>query len=402
MSQSSGLRGSVRRAFARACCAWSAVLALVAAAAGQTTFTEEALQRGVDYVVVQGAFGGTGQYGCGVAVADLDGDGDQDLIVTGAENDLVGVFENDGRGQFTDRSQTSGIGVLFKVSGVAAGDMDGDGDLDLAFTRWLKLPALFRNDGGMHFVDATSTSGFTGINGAGAGAAWGDYDGDGRIDLAIANRTGTFGAPLKNRLYRNLGGGAFVDVAPALGVDSAFASFQASWCDLDQDGDLDLYVANDKGRAGVSWNQYSRNVKLNGATAFGQSPGSGAQISLDAMGVVFGDLDGDAWPDLSIANVPTGNVLLKAQPGGQTIVDATIASGTAANATCWGGIAWDPDQDGDTDLLTAANAPHRLFAFERTGPWPFVERSAAWGLGQPGDGYCLARGDLALLVAGWS
>jgi hypothetical protein len=91
-----------------------------AAALAQIPYTEEAVTRGIDYLVEQGDW--LSGFGCGVAFADLDGDGDPDVVVTGNFNGDVSLYENDGSGQFTDRSSTSGIPRLASASAVTAGD----------------------------------------------------------------------------------------------------------------------------------------------------------------------------------------------------------------------------------------------------------------------------------------
>ncbi|MGA1224244.1 MAG: FG-GAP-like repeat-containing protein, partial [Phycisphaerales bacterium] len=244
-------------------------------------FTEEAAQRGVNYTVTDGAFGGSGQYGCGVALVDLDNDGDDDLIATGNSAGQIALFANDGTGHFVDRTASSGLPAVTKVSGVVAGDYDGDGDLDLFITRWLAPAMLFRNEGGLFFANATSQALLTGISGAGAGCSFGDFDGDGDLDLAIAMRTNTNSNMMRNRFYRNNGNGTFTDISVALGVDDGFASFQCILQDLDRDGDCDLYVSNDKGMPGVAWNRYFRNE----GGVFTEELDSGACIAIDSMGV---------------------------------------------------------------------------------------------------------------------
>ncbi|MFM7135005.1 MAG: FG-GAP repeat domain-containing protein, partial [Planctomycetota bacterium] len=255
----------------------------------QALFVEEASRRGLNYLVSQGAFSG-GQFGCGVCIADLDGDGDDDIVCLGASTERLGFFRNDGTGVFTDVSASTGLGQLTKASGIAAGDYDADGDLDLALTRWVLPPALLRNNGAMQFTNVASAAGIA-VTGAGAGVSWADYDGDGWIDLSVANRTATLFNNTRNKLWRNNGNGTFTEMATALGVDNGgWPAFTASWCDLDGDGDMDLYVGNDKGVASPFWNRLYRN---RGDGTFFEDLAAGADMQADSMGVGFGDLDGD-------------------------------------------------------------------------------------------------------------
>jgi hypothetical protein len=354
------------------------------------TFTEEARARGLSYVVTQGAFGGPGQYGCGMALFDADGDGDLDFVCSGSDRKTMALFENSGSGTFLDRTEQSGFGSPTKPSGMAAADYDADGDLDLFVTCWLTGPVLFRNDGGLHFTDVTVEAGIitAGVS-AGSGVAWADYDADGWIDVLVSNRT-QMGALVRNRLYRNLGDGSFMDVAPALGVDDPFLTFQSSWCDLDLDGDLDMYVANAKGFPGFSSNRLFRN---SGRGTFVEDISSGANVVMDAMGICFADFTDDLVPDLFLANIGTGNILLRSASGA-TFTNVVGASGVSGLSTCWGGIAFDADNDGDTDLYFTTSDPIKNFFFERSGPWPFIDSSQSAGLATLGEGYCHVVGDV--------
>ncbi|MFO0829491.1 MAG: FG-GAP-like repeat-containing protein [Phycisphaerales bacterium] len=369
-----------------------AVVAVVCARAESGgSFRNEAMVRGIDYYVTQGGFGGVGQYGCGVALCDLDGDGDEDVVCCGASDDRIGVFENLGDGTFLDRTNATGIGKPAKASGLVAGDYDGDGDLDLFLSRWLKPAMLLRNDGGLHFTDVTIAAGIGVIIGAGTGCAFGDYDGDGWLDLAISNRYGTPGSSEKNRLLRNRGDGTFEDVTQALQVQNGFAAFQSSFVDVDGDGDLDLLVANDKGAAGLSWNRLYRNL---GRNRFVDDVASGFAINVDAMGIGAGDLDGDGTPEIYVPNVPQGNVLLHSRDGGGSFVDVTRSAGVGAFATSWAPIFFDVDNDADLDLFVAANWPFENLLFASEGPWPMPNRAAEFGLADAGDSYCAAIGDI--------
>ncbi len=368
----------------------TALAGLTDAALAQSLFTEEAKKRGVNYFVTQGAFGGAGQFGCGVALVDLDNDGFDDIVCLGAQNDRVGFFRNDGTGHFTDVSLSTGVGILQTASGIAAGDYDGDGDLDLAITRWLRSTVLLRNDGNFVFTNVSSAAGITG-SGAGAGCSWADFDGDGWIDLSVANRSGTLGNMTRNRLFRNNGNGTFTDVAIALGVDNGgWPAFTATWCDLDLDGDQDLYVGNDKGTTSPFTNRLYRN---NGDGTFFEDVGCRLDVRMDAMGTTHGDLNHDGKPETYIANVSLGNLLFTSFDGGASFFNITAEAGVAANTASWGGIFFDPDSDGFLDLYVPSQSQANQFL--RQGPtWPLFDVAEIYGLADTGVSYCLAVGDI--------
>ncbi len=131
-------------------------------------------------------------------------------------------------------------------SGLAWGDYDGDGDFDLYVVNFHveegspkqeEGGCLYRNDGD-HFTDVTRATGVGNAGGFGMGACWVDYDDDGGLDLFVTN----YGAP--NRLYHNRGDGTFEDVAEQAGVAASDWSTGAAWGDFDRDGHVDLYVCN--------------------------------------------------------------------------------------------------------------------------------------------------------------
>lgn len=373
---------------------FSLAMALLGAVAhdarAQGLYSEEALARGVNYFVSQGAFAGTGQFGCGVALVDLDGDGDDDIVCTGAVDDRLGFFRNDGTGHFVDVSAKTGLGAITRASGIAAGDFDADGDLDLAVTRWLKATALLRNDGGFHFADVAAAAGISGV-GAGAGCAWADYDGDGWIDLAVSNRAQTLYNYTRNKLWRNNGDGTFTERAAALGVDNGgFPAFMVSWCDVDLDGDQDMYVSNDKGTTSPFWNRLYRN---RGDGSFFEDTGCRADVRGDAMGHAFGDLNQDGVPEIFVSNVHYGNFLLTSQDGGLNFVEVGEIAGVAANTTCWGAVFCDPQNDGVADLFVASQTSANHM-FVQGASWPLFDAAEVWGLADPGASYCVAIGDL--------
>ncbi len=366
-----------------------------ARAGAMTPFVQEAQARGVVYTVQDfpWTYGADG-YGCGFV--DLDGDRDPDIVVMGALNRTVGLFENDGNGFFTNRSEGSGIPDLPEGSGFAAADYDGDGLNDLYFTQWGPTTVLMRNLGNFQFTNVTAAAGVVSL-GPAHGACFGDYDNDGWLDLYLCIYTG--GLPnsenLTNQLYHNLGDGAFEEVAEQQTVNSLGLSFQAVWFDYDRDGDVDLYLSNDRGHfPGGIRNQLWRN---DDGQLVNVSVGSGADVALFSMGLACGDFDGNGWPDLYVTNLagyPNGFNPLLLNQGDGTFIESSDEAGVDNWTSSWGAVFFDFDNNGQQDLYVNNQwVPNALYACERGFPCvnigADVQVGATTGLCGPPDGcYC--------------
>ncbi len=370
-------------------------------------FTEEAAIRGLDFIVAETTTGNAG-YG-GASFIDLDGDGDPDIVSTGRSGGLLGIYENDGTGYFIDRSATASTILLPKGGGVVGADYDADGDMDLFITQVLAADAMLRNDGNFVFTDVTATAGVAGELGAGDGATWGDYDGDGWLDLFVSNRTGSrfpdFSiSKVPNRLYRNQGDGTFVDVAPALGVDGGGSpTLTAAFVDFDLDGDADHYVGNDKGTGCVQFtNKLYENV---GGTFVDITVASNTESCTDTMGIGIGDFDGNGWPDLYCTNTPPapGHALML-NNGDKTFDWVAAEVGVTGNQLGWGCLFFDHDNDGDLALYVthSNNAANHMYDWSES--WPVPEIGAQMGVDNIGRSYNVsaadidADGDIDLLV----
>lgn len=269
--------------------------------------------------------------GSGVAVGDFDADGWPDLFfVNFAGNVLQDAPFDKSRGRarlyrnvkgrrFEDVTQSSGIDFVGYGMGAAWGDYDNDSDLDLYITA-LGDNVLYQNQGDGTFVDVTARAGVADTRFS-AGCSWGDYDRDGHIDLYVCNyvdfvfRESERGAvkvqyateqpytlnpsayePLPNALFRNMGDGTFQNVAEAAGVnDPSGRSLSASWVDLDNDGWVDLYVANDVSNNGVFRNRGDGTFEDIG-------PPSLAADYRGAMGIAVSDFDHDLDQDLLVTH----------------------------------------------------------------------------------------------------
>jgi hypothetical protein len=189
---------------------------------GDGTFTELAQQAGV----TDGAFSNDGVWG------DYDGDGWPDLYVGNEGADRL--YRNDGDGTFTDVTSTAGVTDPNESQSACWGDHDADGWLDL-YVVDIDAPAnhLYRNDGDGTFTDITASAG-VGDVGDGRTCAWVDVDADGRLDLFATNHIH------KNRLFHSNGNGTYTNVAAQMGIADPFDTFNGAWGDYDGDGRLDL------------------------------------------------------------------------------------------------------------------------------------------------------------------
>ena len=264
-------------------------------------------------------------------------------------------------------------------SGAALFDYDGDGYLDLYILNGTPLPGfsydewptnvLYRNNGDSTFSDVTEEAG-VGDAGYGMGAAVGDYDNDGDVDLYVTN----YGA---NLLYRNNGDGTFSDVTEGMGVGDIRWGTNAAFVDYDLDGDLDLYVANYlffdlnnpikcrqgtaraycgptayPGQSGVLYRNEGKGPFRDVTREAGLFTGAGRQL-----GAVFGDLDNDGDPDLFVANDKTPNFLFW-NNGDGTFRESGLMAGVAYNEdgeaeSAMGADLGDYDNDGYTDIAVA-------------------------------------------------
>ncbi|HEU5181435.1 MAG TPA: FG-GAP-like repeat-containing protein [Candidatus Polarisedimenticolia bacterium] len=333
--------------------------------------------------------------GSGAAWGDYDGDSDPDLLLVNETGPLTAgeqeaassgartqLFRNDGGGRFTDVTDRAGIAVPGLGMGAAWGDYDGDGDLDLAVTRY-GTNLLFRNQGDGTFREVAGETGLAGPPGFWTGVSWSDYDRDGDLDLYICGYVRYAGEaeggahvtrqydtevpytlnpssypPERNLLYRNEGG-VFREVGKASGVDNPTGrSLSASWADFDADGLPDLYVAND-----ISDNALFHNLG-NGRFEDISHPAWVADYR-GAMGLAVGDWDNDQDLDLFITHwLAQENALYVNQRGviaataGEPLhfVDDADQMGLgqiSLDFIGWGTDFLDYDNDGRLDLFAA-------------------------------------------------
>jgi hypothetical protein len=239
--------------------------------------------------------------------ADYDNDGFLDLFV--AYDDLLGpnqLFRNLGDGRFVDVAQSAGVDNVGRALNANWGDYNGDGFQDLYLVRsGTDTDILYRNDGDGSFTDATTLAGIT-DTAQGADAAWGDFNNDEFLDLYVVGLSGL------NRLFLNDGDGTFTDVSTASGTNNTFGSARAvSLADFDNDGDLDIFVAQAfDGRQDSQIDFLFRNTG-GGPPFFSDATfDAGVFDNLNGLAAAFGDYTADGVQDLMVGNAQTAGDIL--------------------------------------------------------------------------------------------
>ena len=322
----------------------------------------------------------------GVALLDYDNDGQVDVFaVQGGEfppkpekpNTGDRLFRNKGNGTFEDVSEVSGIARMSRGygHGVTVGDVDNDGYPDLFLTRW-QAYALFRNKRDGTFEDITEISGLAGNRDWPTSAAFADFDGDGDLDLYVCHylewnsdnprlckekdrNVFTFCGPpeftpLPDHLFRN-DGGRFVDVSAEAGiVDKTGRGLGVVATDVDGDGRVDIFVANDQSAKFLFLNRGGFRFEEVGHERGVASNASGMYQA--SMGVASGDANGDGLPDLAVTNYYNENTALYINLGDGLFGDHSSESGIAVASRYrlgFGMAFLDFNNDGRLDLVTA-------------------------------------------------
>ncbi len=312
--------------------------------------------------------------GGGVGVGDLDGDGFQDLVFTSTQHGVATYLSN---GDLTYRDVSSTCGIQLDDgsvnTGVLVADLNGDGLLDVYVCRRYLANRLFVNTGNGRFVDASASSALS-FQGFSSQAAVLDYDRDGDLDVYVVNsgeprRQGYLNPGQCDRLFRNDGGGVFVDVTQAAGINDKGYGLSASIGDLNNDGWPDIIVAND-------FEERDAYYVNNGDGTFADSAQRAmANMSWASMGSDIGDVNDDGLLDvITVDMLPRDNFRRQTQLGGMSIYGPFFDSvqrvhnalhlnrgngrfsnicyqaGIAATDWSWSVLMGDVDLDGKLDI----------------------------------------------------
>jgi enediyne biosynthesis protein E4 len=319
--------------------------------------------------------------GSGVAFLDADGDGWPDFLLINSKDwtprgrkSIPALYHNNRNGTFTDLTAGSGLDVEIYGMGVAIADYDNDGREDVYITA-LEGDRLFHNEGGGKFRDVTASSGIRNAS-FGTSAAWLDYDRDGRVDLFVANyvqwdakgdlwcsldgATKSYCTPEsykgnKSRLFHNLGGGKFEDVTDKARLgDPTSKSLGVTVLDYNGDGWPDIFVSND-----TQPNKLYRNNRngtfveegLSAGVAFGEDG-----VARGAMGADAADYDRSGRPHLLVGNFSNQMLGLYHNEGTGLFVDeaptSTVGRASLLSLT-FGVFFFDYDLDGYPDIFSA-------------------------------------------------
>jgi len=372
----------------------------------KVTFQNVAAQAGITPLIICGAENKTSILevnGTGCVWFDYNNDGYVDLyIVNGARlEDLLNpsrasgrthnyLFRNNGDGTFTDVTRQAGVEGKGWGCGAVAADYNNDGNVDL-FVYNYGPNILYHNNGNGTFTDVTATAGLAGHNVWSGGAAFGDYDKDGYLDLYVSGYIdydthhppnlqcsfegvpvtacgprGLKGAP--DALYHNNGDGTFTDVTDKAGVTDKklYYGFSVGFEDLDGDGWPDIVVMNDSTPNYFYRNKGNGTFEEIGATAGIAYNGDGLEQSY--MGLAIGDIDNDGWMDLFSTTFADDNFALFHNDGHGVFSDISYPSGVGVPTIPylgWATFFIDYDNDGWKDLFCVEG--HIYFEAKRGG-----------------------------------
>lgn len=327
--------------------------------------------------------------GPGCAFLDYDNDGWLDIyLVNSGQSDFYtppqplrnALYKNNRDGTFTDVTEKAGVGAGGFGMGVAVGDYDNDGFADLYVTQYGRS-ILYRNNGNGTFTDVTEKAG-VGVQGWASQAVWFDYDNDGRLDLFVGQFAGfdkengcgvsTDGKrhyciprifrSMPSWLFHNNGDGTFTDVSKESGIAASLGkAWGAVATDVNNDGRMDLFVANDT---------VGNFLFINRGDGRFEEAGLRADIAYSAdgrprsgMGVDSADFDNDGWMDLFVANIDEEIFSLYRNNHDATFDDQAMRLGVGMATrwmSGWGMKFIDYDNDGDLDLLLANGFPDDL------------------------------------------
>jgi hypothetical protein len=330
---------------------------------------------------------------------DVNNDDALDLFITngpqGGENNFL--YLNNGSGSFSALSGEPIVQDNKPSDGATWADVDNDSDNDCFVVNWYGVNNLFYKNKGDGTFEQVTTGQLVNDGGFSETASWGDFDNDGKLDLYVTNSDGN----KKNFLYKGKGDGTFSSVITGAPVTDAFLSRSVNWTDFDNDDDLDLFVTNEG-------NQNENLYRNDGNGVFTKlTTGTLLNSGGKTMSSSWGDYDNDGDLDVFLAN-DQGNDALFRNEGNETFTkitnDPVVTSGGNSFGSQWA----DVDNDADLDLFVTNafwGGPWKNFLFLNNGDGTFtrdtaevVSKDLGWSYGCAFGDYD-RDGDLDLAVA---
>jgi len=291
---------------------------------------------------------------------DVNNDGLIDLFITNGpstgQNNML--YMNNGGGTFTAVTADPIVNDLAPSDGATFADCDNDGDLDCVVANWYNINNLFYTNNGNGTFTENAAATVASDLGFSETASWGDYDKDGLVDLYVTNSAGS----KKNYLYHNDGGGSYTKITAGPPVNDAFESRSVNWTDIDSDNDLDLFVTNESNE--------NENIYRNDGTVFtALTTGPLLTDGGKTMSGSWGDYDNDGDMDVFLANDQGNNALFRNDGNFNFTKVADTVSNSNGNSLS---SAWsDVDNDADLDLFVTnaftGSSKRRCFMYLNNG-----------------------------------
>ena len=401
-------------------------LATAAVPAASVSFSDQTSAAGLNFTPSSPADMGYAEMYHGGSVGDFNNDGWPDLFLLGGGDVADALYINNADGTFTDEASAWGVAVQHRGRGTTVGDFNNDGWDDLYVTSsgpvtgsdQLDTHKLYRNNGNGTFTDIAVSAGVNQsslLYSTATGAAFGDYDLDGDLDLFVTGwePITCFSAPCdQSKLFRNNGNETFTDVTTAAGIGTAFDGFSPRFVDMNGDRYPELLVAADYGT--------SRYFVNNGDGTFSNyTAPSGTGLDDNGMGTTVADFNRDGLPDWYVTSIyrdlsfQDGNYLY-VNTGSDSYTPLAESAGARDGGWGWGAEAFDFDHDGWTDIAetngwweTTEWLGETSYLYRNNGDLTFTEAQDGSGLNHTGQGRSLLTldydrdGDLDIVITAY-
>ncbi|MDD8017355.1 MAG: FG-GAP-like repeat-containing protein [Bacteroidota bacterium] len=337
----------------------------------------------------------TGAGNTGVAVADFDNDGWDDIFISNIPYPFIGndtthslLFRNNHDGTFSNITKQAGLWVYggYKTSLWADVNNDGYPDLFMASDDGQGSSHLFINNKNGTFKDVTATSGIDSMALV-ATASFGDYNNDGKIDLLLATE-----GNVNLLLYKNIStkdSTKFIEVSQQSYLAESIVPMQVTFIDYDHDGNQDIYIVHDGTTPSLLYhnNGNERFTEVSATTGL-RDVGVG-----NSMGVYWADFDGDGWEDVYVTRIRKGGMYRCQQNGTYQNIAAVV--GAEKNGMSWGLVCEDFDNDGDIDMFIVNSYGYDLTRslYYENNNGVYSDKAADYGIDYPIDFFGVACAD---------